>query len=682
MRSRLLKNIVTSAVVLTVLQFLPLNAAIAPAIRTAIVVGNGAYPKDQLKNPTNDARAMASVLRELGFEVKLAEDLRLDQFQALLGDPAVFAQGSVALFYYAGHAVQFRGANYLLPIDFDLSKPEDLPKVSIDLAKVMDDMSGAGVGFSIIVLDSCRNYPFGELADAFGSGLATVAAKGETLVAYSTTAGDVALDGNGPNSPYTSALVSALETPGQDIYEVFRTVRAKVREATNGRQLPWITGSVESELVFREPDPASATLTGSVDLASVLWRSIEKSRDPADFTKFLALYSDNELAGKATERRGKLLGAGESELPAVDVETESIAGPAGSTVTVTACDRWASDPLDPQRIAPAVPWNAVNTRQAIRDCVADLAKDPENPRLKFNLARALDLAERFAEAESYYNSAAEQGYGAAYRNLGYMYRNGRGVARDDQRAADYYLKAALRGVPAGRGGLGMMYEQGWGVPQSAADSIRWLNLAAEDNFTPAVDHLGNLYRMGKGVTADLAKARELYERAAFGGNTNAMANLARMHREGLGVPVDVAEAIRWYERATELGSPFAPYQLSQLYLKGEKPIKRKPARALELLLLSADRGYEWAFWRLGRFYETGENGKKDLETATYYFHIARAAAEAVHNPSGDQLASDATKKLEELGRTIDPEVIERAEARARAWLTQNGASQIGLFYQY
>jgi TPR repeat protein len=683
MLSRQLRNAVVAVVALTVLQFVPLKAAVAPALRTAIVIGNGTYPRDQLKNPTNDARAMANALRELGFDVKLAEDLSLEQFRALVRDPTAFAQGSVAVFYYAGHAVQFKGINYLLPVDFELKKPEDLPSVSVDLTEVMNDMNGAGVGFSIIILDSCRNYPFGEMAEAFGSGLATVAASGETLVAYSTAAGGVALDGNGPNSPYTSALVSALELPGRDIYEVFRTVRAKVREATNGRQLPWITGSVESELVFREPEPQIASDAGKTDLASVLWRSIEKSRDPTDFAKFLALYStDNELAPKATARRGELVGAGESELPPVAVETESIPGPSGAEVAVTACDRWASDPLDPQRIAPGVPWNTINTRQAIRDCIADLTKDPDNPRLNFNLARALDLAERFSEAETYYNRAADQSYGAAFRNLGYMYRNGRGVARDDVRAADYYLKASLRGVPAGRDGLGMMYEQGWGVPQSAVDSIHWLTLAAEDNFAPAVDHLGNVYRLGKGVTVDLAKARELYERAAFGGNSNAMANLARIYREGLGVPVDVREAVRWYDRATELGNPFAPYQLSQMYLKGEKPVRRDAARALKLLQLSADRGYEWAFWRLARFYEAGEDGKKDLETAAYYFHIARAAAEAVHNPSGDQLAADAARKLEDFARTVDPAVLARAEARSQAWLTQNGVSQVGLFYQY
>ena len=89
---------------------------------------------------------------------------------------------------------------------------------------------------AIVVLDACRDYPFGPLADAFGDGLANVATSGETLVAYATAAGQVAQDGTGPNSPYTSALITALELPGRDIYDVFRTVRAKVREATEGQQ--------------------------------------------------------------------------------------------------------------------------------------------------------------------------------------------------------------------------------------------------------------------------------------------------------------------------------------------------------------------------------------------------------------------------------------------------------------
>jgi hypothetical protein len=680
---RRLGNLAVGAIALAALQLVSADAAIGPALRTAIVVGNSTYPKDQLKNPTNDARAMASVLREVGFDVLLVEDVRLDQFRTLIKDlPTRFAQGGVGLFYYAGHAVQYRGFNYLLPVDFDLKQPEDLPTVSVNLTSVIDEMNNAGVDFNIVILDSCRNYPFGELADAFGSGLATVAVTGETLIAYATAAGDVALDGNGPNSPYTSALVSALELRGRDIYEIFRIVRAKVREATNGRQLPWIYGSVESELVFRPPDLTAEKDGGGFDLASVLWRSIEKSRDPADFSKFLALYPDDPRADDAIARRGLLVAKGVTDLPSISVEVEKIIGPGGAPIEVTSCDLWASDPFDPQRIAPGVPWELVNTRQAIRDCVADLAKDPENPRLLFNLARALDLAERFREAEIYYQRAADQGYGEAFMRLGLMYRNARGVARDDQRAAKYYLEGSLRGVPAARAALAMMYEKGWGIPQSSRESIRWLSLAAEDNFGPAVDHLGNVYRLGKGVAVDLARARELYERAAFGGNTNAMANLGRLYREGLGVPADLAQAVRWYGRATELGNPFAPYKLSEMYLEGVEPLRRDPARALHLLELSADRGYEWAFWRLARFYENAEAGTKDLETAAYYVHIARAAAESVHNPSGDQLAADAARRLEELSRIVDPAVLQRAEARAQAWLKQNGVAQIGLFYQY
>jgi uncharacterized caspase-like protein len=127
---------------------------------------------------------------------------------------------------------------------------------------------------AIVVLDACRDYPFGPLADAFGDGLANVATSGETLVAYATAAGQVAQDGTGPNSPYTSALITALELPGRDIYDVFRTVRAKVREAF-GQQIPWITAPSNGPRAARSkvraaspprrtaslPDPGRVTAT-------------------------------------------------------------------------------------------------------------------------------------------------------------------------------------------------------------------------------------------------------------------------------------------------------------------------------------------------------------------------------------------------------------------------------------
>jgi uncharacterized protein len=287
------------------------EVALAADSRVALIVGNAGYDFSPLANPINDARALAGSLRELGFEVTLLENAGLAEFQAALERMAQgFQQGGIGVFYYAGHAIQHQGINYLLPTDFILDQSNDLPAHSISIDTVLDALEKSGVGLKLLILDACRDYPFGDVNEAFGQGLASVATNGETLVAYATAAGQVALDGQGPNSPYTSALISALELPGHDIYDVFRTVRAKVREATDGRQLPWISGSIETRVVLREPEPEPPT-PGEVTVAGVHWNTIKASVDPADFNQFLQLYPESDYSDNAMARVQLLSSRGE-----------------------------------------------------------------------------------------------------------------------------------------------------------------------------------------------------------------------------------------------------------------------------------------------------------------------------------------------------------------------------------
>ena len=212
------------------------DVALNVHVRSALIIGNASYGFSPLDNPINDARALAGSLRELGFEVTLIENASLAEFQAALASmPQSFQHKGVGLFYYAGHAVQHQGVNYLLPTDFDLDQGNDIAPHSISINTVLKLLEEAGVGLKLVVLDACRNYPFGEIDEAFGQGLASVDATGETLVAYATAAGQWALDGDGPNSPYTSALVSALELPGHDIYDVFRD---RARQGARGDRRP------------------------------------------------------------------------------------------------------------------------------------------------------------------------------------------------------------------------------------------------------------------------------------------------------------------------------------------------------------------------------------------------------------------------------------------------------------
>ena len=292
------------------------------AARHALVVGNGAYGFAPLDNPINDARAIAGVLGEIGFAVALLEDASRAEFEAGVRQlQAKLREGDTALFYYAGHGVQFQGVNYLLPTDIRLDSPDQLPDRSPSVDQVMAAIQRAKVGINVVILDSCRNNPFGAFSDAFGNGLATVErAAGETLIAYATAAGEAALDGVGGNSPFTAALVTSLGRPNVEIFDLFRQVRGRVREATDGLQLPWISGSLEREFYLHRPGegPAAAPsppAAGVISVASVLWNEISDSNDPADFDAFLDVFPASPMASQADRRRQDLVRRGAAPHP-------------------------------------------------------------------------------------------------------------------------------------------------------------------------------------------------------------------------------------------------------------------------------------------------------------------------------------------------------------------------------
>jgi TPR repeat protein len=674
------------AVALLMLAAVPLaradDGSLDSSARSALVVGNASYSFSPLLNPINDARALAGSLHELGFAVTLVEDADAAELATAVERLAETSQaGGIGLFYYAGHAVQHRGINYLLPVDFTIERGHQLKVHSVSVNTVLDTLEQAGVGLKLVILDACRNYPFGEINEAFGQGLAGVTTRGETLVAYATSAGEFALDGNGPNSPYTSALISALEFPEQDIYDVFRNVRARVREATDGRQLPWVSGSIETQVVLRETGPEPAAPPGP-DLATVHWRTIRASADPSDFSQFLRLYPESEHIVDAVAR-AKRLDDRDAPSPGPLLTTaDLLIGPNGEELEVTPCDLFAADPDDPLRITPGIPGGLVNTRHAIRACAAAVAQDPDSPRLNFQLARALDIAERFEEALSFYRRADAAGYPKALFNIGFMHRTARGLPQDFAAGAEHYYEAALEGVPVAREALAKMYEEGWGVPQSYEQSFHWRELAAADGYAPAIDALGTMYERGWGVEVDLEEAFRQHRKAAALGWGNGLSNIGKMYAEGRGVSQDLDEALRWFAEATEQGHAYAPYHWAGLLREGDGGLEADPRRALALYQLSADRGFEWALWKIAQIYEQGDLGAPDLERAYQYYWVAREAGGMRRNTGADQLSELSEEKLAALRERLGDDRASAAEATAEAWIEQNGLLQFTLTSVY
>ena len=225
--------------------------------RVALVIGNGNYEYiPRLDNPGNDARLVAKTLESLGFSLvggdaqvnlgRLAFELAVKQF----GDQLHGA--TIGLFYYAGHGLQVDGENYLVPISANPTRESDVALEMIEAQVVLNEMKDGGARFNVLILDACRNNPFGGRGiRSTSSGLAQMQAPEGTLISYATQPGNVAGDGKGKDSPFTEALAEAIQEPGLDIFKVFNEVGVLVKRKTDGEQQPWISISpIEGDFYF------------------------------------------------------------------------------------------------------------------------------------------------------------------------------------------------------------------------------------------------------------------------------------------------------------------------------------------------------------------------------------------------------------------------------------------------
>lgn len=223
--------------------------------RIALVIGNSAYQSvPQLPNPTNDARHMAEFLKSARFEVITARDLTQNEMRRTIGEFArkVANRGpdTIALVYYGGHGLQVDGDNYLVPVDANIKQEADVPLQTLRLADLMNALAAVPSKTRIVMLDACRNNPFSELNKTGGRGLAIVDAPNGSIVSYATAPGSEAEDGEGRNSPYTSAFLTVAREAGMPIEQAFKRVRYAVHQSTDGRQTPWESSSLTGDFSF------------------------------------------------------------------------------------------------------------------------------------------------------------------------------------------------------------------------------------------------------------------------------------------------------------------------------------------------------------------------------------------------------------------------------------------------
>lgn len=274
--------------------------------RIALVIGNAKYKDAPLKNPINDAQSIANELQKVGFKVTTQLDTNrkvlvdaIEKFSAELAKSR-----GVGMFYYAGHGAQLGWRNYLIPVDAEIDKLEDMKTKTVDLSSLLGGISKASNPMNVIILDACRDNPFGTRVPTEQKGLSQFDAPPGSLIAYATAPGNTAADGNGSNGLFTENLLREIRVPNAKIEDVLKRVRLGVRRASQGAQIPWETTSLEEDFYFLPPasikKKSEAELDRQYAEQKKEWDRIKDSKNVDDFYAFLNKYPSGFITEQAT----------------------------------------------------------------------------------------------------------------------------------------------------------------------------------------------------------------------------------------------------------------------------------------------------------------------------------------------------------------------------------------------
>lgn len=503
------------------------------AERVALVIGNNAYRfGTPLSNCINDAEAMAKALKEVGFEVIVAKDASLEQMEAKLIEFRRVAQGAkAAWFFYSGHGVEVKGANYLVPVDAEVKEEFQIKHKAFALDQVMGAMEDADTPLKVVVLDCCRDNPFGKgwsRSGARGLGQVGETPKG-TIIAFATAPGKVAADGDGKNSPFTTALVASIARGGLEIDQVFKETGRAVLAATANEQQPWINSSYFDSFVLSGGNSKeSVTPPESAKEAFTRHRKGAELNDSSAMNCLGECYLLGEGVTKDLDQAAKWFRKGANLNHPAAIGNLGYCFAIGSGV--------------PEDQGEAIKWY----RKA-----ADL-NDPDGT---FNLAYSYEtgvgVPKDLDKAVKLYHKAADLNQSTAMYWLGHCYEVGNGINKDLDEAARWYRKAADLNNSNAMRCLGECYLDGVGVPKDLDEAVKWFQKGADLNNSDAMLILGSCYLRGEGVFKNPEDAAKWFRKAAELNQPIAMRNLSVCYQDGIGVPKDLDEAANWRKRADE-----------------------------------------------------------------------------------------------------------------------------------
>jgi uncharacterized caspase-like protein len=439
----------------------------------------------------------------MNFQVILLENATTSQmFTAAREFGDSLHKGDVGLFFYAGHGIQIRGRNYLIPVDANIKREDEVSFNSFDAGQLLEKMETAHSSVNIVILDACRNNPFARSFRSSSQGLAQMDAPVGTYLSFATAPAKVASDGKNGNGLYTQHLLKAMRTPGLKIEDVFKRVRVNVMSDSDGQQIPWDNSSLTGDFYFIPPENALAPPAQTAMLTST-----SKVTSGAQI-KSPRVNVASSKASPATERPLKVNAEDQAKLKAQ--ETRVLAA------------------LYQKGMAAKNQGNLIEATEAFESA----AKGGHTQAI-YELGMLLKIGRKpivqdLAGSQQLFLQAAQQGYSPAQYQVGQMYAQGIGTARDCEQATLWAGKAAQAGSTDAAvlfAELNMTDCNGTKDPEKAA---QWFRVAAEKGLANAQYSLGLLYLTGEGVPKDVVQARKWLTASASNGNATAQFYLRKL----------------------------------------------------------------------------------------------------------------------------------------------------------
>lgn len=284
--------------------------------RWALIIGNADYKVGRLRNPANDAHDMAVVLRTKGFNVTLLTDASRKQMKkAIKAFGHNLRKGGIGLFFYAGHGMQVKGVNYLIPIGAEIEEEDEIEYEAVDSNLVLSKMDSAGNRLNMVFLDACRDNPFASSFRSSKKGLATMDAPSGTLVAFATAPGRTAADGSGRNGLFTGHLIRQMKQPGVPLTRMMMEVRKAVIRDSSKKQVPWDVSSLTGDFYFSGKGnsqfasriPPADRQTGTINAEDEFWNDIRRSTSIPDYEDYLDAYPNGRYKRLAESRIRRLM---------------------------------------------------------------------------------------------------------------------------------------------------------------------------------------------------------------------------------------------------------------------------------------------------------------------------------------------------------------------------------------